>query len=211
MPTQKENTAAMPLTRIRLLIAALLVVSAAAFAIGVAAERSSTTETHGEQHPAVHTTALGSSTSPATSGDGDGGENHPAESPAAAADSGDRPSTAGGEQPGEAARAQTDHTERLLGIDPESTVLVIIAVAVSLLLAGGVLTVRRSPLLVVVAAGMLAFAALDVREVVHQSSESRTGLAALAALVALLHLATGATAVVGWRTQPANATKRGAH
>lgn len=47
-----------------------------------------------------------------------------------------------------------------------------------------------SPLVLgVVALAMAAFAALDVREVVHRVDESRTGLALLAALVAVLHLA----------------------
>ena len=36
---------------------------------------------------------------------------------------------------------------------------------------------------------MLAFAALDIQEVVHQSDEARTGLAILAAVVAALHVA----------------------
>jgi hypothetical protein len=41
---------------------------------------------------------------------------------------------------------------------------------------------------------MAAFAALDVREVVHQIGESRTGLTLLAVLVAALHLAAAALA-----------------
>lgn len=42
--------------------------------------------------------------------------------------------------------------------------------------------------LTVVALAMAGFCALDVREVVHQAEESRTGLAMLAAVVAALHL-----------------------
>src|ERR687886_172458 len=49
-------------------------------------------------------------------------------------------------------------------------------------------------LLAVVALVMAAFAALDVREVVHQIDESRTGLTLLALLVAALHLAAAALA-----------------
>ena len=47
----------------------------------------------------------------------------------------------------------------------------------------------------VVAAAMLVFAALDVREVFHQVDESRTGLAVLAGVVAALHL--GAATAIG--------------
>jgi hypothetical protein len=49
------------------------------------------------------------------------------------------------------------------------------------------------------ALAMLAFTALDIREVTHQLSESRPGLAALAATVALLHLAAGAAALLATR------------
>jgi hypothetical protein len=43
---------------------------------------------------------------------------------------------------------------------------------------------------------MLAFTALDIREVTHQLNESHAGLAALAAVVATLHLLAGAAAVL---------------
>ena len=49
---------------------------------------------------------------------------------------------------------------------------------------------------------MLAFAALDIRELSHQLHESRPGLAALAATVALLHLAAAATALMAWQAPP---------
>jgi hypothetical protein len=49
---------------------------------------------------------------------------------------------------------------------------------------------------------MLAFAALDIREVTHQLNESHTGLAALAATVAMLHLLAAAFAVLSTRTGP---------
>jgi hypothetical protein len=42
-------------------------------------------------------------------------------------------------------------------------------------------------LLLAIAGAMLVFALLDVREVFHQSDESRTGLAVLAAVIAALH------------------------
>jgi hypothetical protein len=41
---------------------------------------------------------------------------------------------------------------------------------------------------------MLAFAALDIREVFHQADIDETGLAVLAAIIAALHLAAAAVA-----------------
>ena len=51
-------------------------------------------------------------------------------------------------------------------------------------------------LLVLTAVAMVAFAALDVREVVHQFDESNAGLGLIALLVAVLHAAAAVTAVV---------------
>ena len=47
-------------------------------------------------------------------------------------------------------------------------------------------------MLIAVALIAIAWAALDVREVVHQLDESRTGIAVIAIAVAVLHLARGA-------------------
>ena len=49
-------------------------------------------------------------------------------------------------------------------------------------------------MLVTLAAIVVAWAALDVREVAHQIDESRTGLTILAIAVAVLHLAAAAVA-----------------
>ena len=98
-------------------------------------------------------------------------------------------------------KAEVAHTEthaelKPLGIDIEAAPFVALAAAASLLLAlGAWLRPRWLLLLVGIAAAMLVFAALDVREVFHQSDESRTGLALLAGFVALLHL--GAAVVAG--------------
>jgi hypothetical protein len=53
---------------------------------------------------------------------------------------------------------------------------------------------RAVTLLALVGVAMLAFAALDVREVVHQLDEHARGLALLAGTVAALHLAAAAAA-----------------
>jgi hypothetical protein len=60
-----------------------------------------------------------------------------------------------------------------------------------------------APPLVVVAVAMLAFAALDVREVVHQLDIDKSGLAVLAGAIAALHAAAGVVAAAltsrAWR------------
>ena len=93
-------------------------------------------------------------------------------------------------------------SEALLGVNPESIPLLIVAVCVSLALAGGVARLPRSLLLLLaVFAAMAAFGALDVREVVHQSDESRTGLAVLAGAVAFLHFSAAGLAIPALRPQ----------
>lgn len=71
---------------------------------------------------------------------------------------------------------------------------------VSLLLAALVLTVRSSLPAAVVALVMLAFTALDIRELTHQLHESRPGLAAFAATVAIVRLAAGTAALLTTRS-----------
>ncbi|HEV2375481.1 MAG TPA: hypothetical protein VGS19_25375 [Streptosporangiaceae bacterium] len=166
----------------RLIAAALLVASAAAFATGTTIERHTAS---GESRTAQHD------------------QRHHPEAGRPGGDSAGTEGAANGES--STMHAAEHSSESLLGINPEATWLVVIAVAVSLALAALILTVR-SPLLAAVAAlVMLAFTALDIREVTHQLNESNSGLAALAATVALLHLAAGAAAVLitrDTRSQP---------
>jgi hypothetical protein len=89
-----------------------------------------------------------------------------------------------------------DAEARLLGIDPESTPLLVIAVAAGLALtalAASRMGTSRA-FLVVVAMAALVWAALDIREIAHQIDESRSGIAAISAVVAALHLAAAAVA-----------------
>ena len=164
----------MLLTMARVIGAALLIASAAAFAAGAAIERHAVP---GERPAALHHTEAGNR-----------GENPGGAEPAAGRES---TSTHAGEL----------GSEDLLGINPEATGLVVAAVAVSLLLAALILTVGSPLVAAGVALAMLAFTALDIREVTHQLHESRPGLAALATTVALLHLAAGAAAIL--TTRPA--------
>jgi cobalamin biosynthesis Mg chelatase CobN len=93
---------------------------------------------------------------------------------------------AGGE--GSPAAEAAEHSELVFGLNLESTPLVVAAVVVSVLLAVAILTLGMPWVAGVIAVVMLAFAALDIREIVHQLGESRLELAAMAILVALLHV-----------------------
>ena len=92
-----------------------------------------------------------------------------------------------GEQAGHA--AATESQERVLGLNLESTPLVVVAVVVSVALA--VATWRTSHKLVLLIAGLfaVAFAFLDIAELAHQINKSAAGLAVLAGVIASLHLA----------------------
>ena len=184
-------------TPARLVTASLLLASAAAFTAGVAAERATAGgESHpAERHaaatatpsghalpvPATATSAVALAPTPAKGGDGDNGE-----------------PTASGETGAE--HAAESQSEKLFGINPEATGLLVIAIALSLLLAALILTLGSPLVPAGIAAVALAFTVLDVREVTHQLTESRSGLAALAATVALLHLLAAAGALLVVRT-----------
>jgi hypothetical protein len=176
----------MLLTMARLITAVLLVASAAAFATGSAIEH----HTASSESQMAHQDQRHHSEAGRPGGNSAGGEG-----------------AASGE--GATTHAAEHSPETLLGINPEATGLVVLAVALSLVLAALILTVR-SPLLAAVAVPvMLAFTALDIREVTHQLNDSRPGLAALAATVALLHLAAGAAALLttrNTRSQPRAST-----
>jgi hypothetical protein len=156
----------------RSLLVVLLVVSTVAFVLGVSIERSSA-DTHAESAPA------------AESGEaGEGSAEHAEEA---------------GEGHTEAAQPEADEdgSESFFGLDYEATPFVALAAAFSVALAAAVwLRPRRALLLGAVAVGMVLFAVLDVREVVHQIDESKGGLAVLAGVVALCHLAAGGLAVL---------------
>jgi hypothetical protein len=222
-------------------LVALILAATAAFVVGVSLERHEThneaaetpaqraAEGNGGATSATHTEARENSTTGESSesgksaeggesgesggGSGEEGEssehNESTETTAAPTTNTTPTKTA---KPATEERAHSESSETLLGVNPESTGLLVVAVAVSLLLAAAVWWVGASPLVLgVVALAMAAFAALDIREVVHQADESRTGLMLLAALVALLHLAAAvlagraAVATRGEQPPPASA------
>jgi hypothetical protein len=174
---------------LRWTLVALLVASTVVFDLGVIAERSGT-DTHTEPAAAHATEAGGEAAEPE-------GAHHPsAESSVTAS--------------GEAAHA--DERERLLGVDAESTPLVVLAALAGLTLAAVAasrLGATRGFLRVVVIVGV-TWAALDLREVIHQLDESRTAVAVIATAVAALHLAAATISgrLASQRDSPARALSR---
>ena len=165
--------------RVRLVLAALLIVSAATFAAGSSIERS---HTHESVQPSTET-----SPKPAEAGGTEG--------------SGEGAGAPSGEGVAPATESHTENvgSETLFGINPESTGLVAVGVIVSLLLAAGVWFWGRRPVLMAVVVFGIVFAALGVREAAHQAHESRTGLLMLAIALAVLHAAVSAIAASGLR------------
>ena len=154
----------------RVLLVGLLLASTAAFVVGVSIERSSA-DAHAET-PAAGESGGGTSES------GDAAEGH--------AEGGEGEQTQVDEGGG---AADEGNNESLLGIDLEAAPFVALAAALVLALAVAVwLRPTWALLLAGVTVAMVAFAALDVRELFHQVDESKTGLAVLAGTVAALHL-----------------------
>jgi hypothetical protein len=163
-------------TAARRLLVALILASTAAFVVGVLLERLQTTRETVET-PAQRAAEAGEAS--------EAGERKPTSSSAAGESTGETASH-------REASGHVESSEKLLGVNPESTVLLAVAVVVSLLLAAAVWWRGGSAFVLgIVVVAMVAFGALDIREVVHQVNESRTGLAVLAAVVAALHGAAG--------------------
>jgi hypothetical protein len=150
-------------------LVALIVAATAAFVVGVALERG-----RGSGHR-----ERGASEASSERGEGrsESGEAQPEEVDVA-----------------ERGSAEPREELRPLGADVEAWPFVALAAVASLALAAAAFARPRAVALLALVAAMLAFAALDVREVVHQVDEDAGGLALLAATVAALHLAAAAVA-----------------
>jgi hypothetical protein len=173
-------------TPLRLLTASLIVASAAMFTVGVTIERHTVTS---EAQNSQHAGESGSAAEPATPGQaGPGGD-------ADHADSGNPGEKAPASEPA-SAHAAEQNSEKIFGVNPEATSLVVAAVLLSLLLAALILTLRSPLALAAAALAMAAFAGLDMFEVAHQLRESRSGLAALASTVGFVHLLAAAAALL---------------
>ena len=153
-------------TRVRALIAILLVGSSVFFAVGAMLERNESQ--HDE--PAVETAG-------------------PEAAESTEAESGEEATSEAGETE-EAGEAD----ERILGINPDSPWAVGVAILASLALAAAVLLVGSTSALVLTGLFALAFAAGDLRELVRQLDESNAGIAVVAAVLAVAHLLVAALA-----------------
>jgi Flp pilus assembly protein TadB len=149
-------------------IAALLIVAAGMFVIGVTSENDNSHSDELTSEAAEHNQAT---------------ESHQAIE-----------NEAGERSTSEAEHAEEDE-ERVLGIDVESPLLVTAAVIVSLLLAGLVWRRPHRQLLIVIAIVAAGFAVLDAAEIAHQLDEDRSGLALLAGVIMALHTAAAALAI----------------
>jgi Flp pilus assembly protein TadB len=175
------------LTDVRALLVGLIVLATIGFVIGTAIERNAGESTH---ETAAHVKAEGQSPESHREGSSESEATHAAEG-------------ASGEGTATESGSHERHAElKPLGVDIEAAPFVALAAAASLALAlGGWLRPHLVILLFALAAAMAVLAALDVREVFHQSDESRTGLAALAGVIAALHLgAAVAAGVMGQRS-----------
>jgi hypothetical protein len=163
---------------LRGILVALIVAATAAFVVGVALERGRASGHH--------------DTTPSAAVEGGEAHTRSGEASQAHSETGGAAETGGVAERGS---AEPRGELRPLGVDVEAWPFVAIAAAASLALAAAAgANPRAVALLALVGAAMLAFAALDVREVVHQFDENDGGLALLAGTVAALHLAVAAVA-----------------
>lgn len=160
--------------RLRRAAAALLVVCAGLFIVGVTAE----SDTHAEATEAA------------------GNEDETTEAASGKAGHDETAAVAGSE----AGHDESAEEERILGVDVESPGAIALAVAVSLALAVGLWIRNQRWLTIAAVAAAVVFAAFDVAEIAHQLDEPQTGLAVLAAVIAAGHLAAAATAGLSTRT-----------
>jgi len=166
--------------RLPVVAAALLVAATILFVVGTTIERSQARA--GEQQAA----------SPVERPAGEAGEHSESE----ATEGQSNATTEGAEEHG----SSGESGEELFGINPESAGLTAAVAAVSLLLAVLLVARPRKGLLVAVVVVGLGFAALDVREGIHQASESNAGLLVIALVTGLLHLGVAVAAAAGLLT-----------
>ena len=95
---------------------------------------------------------------------------------------------------------------RPLGVNLESTPVVLGGAVVSVLLAVLVIVRSRREVLIVVAFLALAFTALEIAEIAHQIDANKTGLVFLALLAGILHALTAGLAIGVLFVPPTRAT-----
>jgi hypothetical protein len=193
---------------LRRLAALVLLLATVVFVLGTRAERSLAGETAEVRSP--ERAAVTEAVESAEEGSTGHKEGEAAEASTNAAAVAGVAETEGEDEEGHTDEAAVPHdeaneaSETILGINPESTGAIAAAVAVSLVLAAAVWFWGTPIVLLATAAFALLFAALDLRELAHQLSEARSGLATIALLAAVLHV--GVAVLVGLAVARRNAS-----
>jgi hypothetical protein len=191
---------------LRLVVALLLVASAALFVVGSRAERHSTTalpspSASPSAEPASAAPRQSASPAPTATGREGSAAHEAAEhtpsattSPArSAAAAPQKTGVAGAE--GSASREAAERagtvpsSERVFGVDIEQPAIVAAGAFIMVVLAAMAFGWRRRDVLLAVAVFALAFAAFDLREAQHQSSAGRTSILVIASVLACMHVA----------------------
>jgi hypothetical protein len=171
----------------RWLLPTLIVVATALFVTGVVIE-------HNSEDKHVETSSSTAAESGASGGEGEEAHSEGEEAGGETAEHAPEPAT----------HADEGGEVKLFGIDVESTPLVALAALASIGLAlAAWLRPSWAALLTLIAVALVAFAALDIREVFQQLDEDKAGLVVLAALVGVLHLAASGVAVAARQHTPA--------
>ncbi len=182
MPTADTRT-------LRATAAGLFLVTAALFAIGVNRERATH---HAEAAPTSSVAAVAAAETGGESGAETAGE------------TASTASASGSEATETTASSGSETSEKVLGLNLESTGTVIVAVITSLAISVGLLLRRSSVARAAVAVGFM-FAVVDVAEIAHQHDVGRTALAVLAGVVAVGHVLAGTLS--GWSLRSASTIK----
>jgi uncharacterized membrane protein YdbT with pleckstrin-like domain len=159
-----------------MLVLAILA-SAALFGVGSAIERSQKSEGGHNEAPAAGAASVES-----------GSEAHSEQGGETSSEGGQETRAEGGAAGETGSESHSESSEDILGINPESTGLVVAAIVAAALLALAVWFTRLGVVLLAVIAFGLVFAAFDIREVVHQVNESRAGLVIIAGVLVAVHL-----------------------
>lgn len=168
----------------------LLLLASALLVVGVVVEQGQThtetsatpSATSGERHESTESGEVGEA--------GESGGHAEAGEPAQGTEAGAETHAPG--------TAEAGQDEAILGVNPESTPVVGVAVLLALILVAAVWWRPNRVVLALAVLYCLGAAALDVREVAHQMTEDQSGIAALATGVLLLHLVAAAVAVAAF-------------
>jgi hypothetical protein len=165
------------LRRLAALFTTLMLLSTAAFVIGVTIEKNQGHSESGIEQAHSGETGEASETHEQTEGETTGTE------------------------------TQSEMSETFAGVDVESTPIVLLGVVVSLALIGAALRWPRREVYAIAAVLCLGFALLDGSELANQLDENSGTVATFAALALVLHLGAAAVAALAAaRSQPDRAT-----